>query len=154
MYQHFHGVEQVRNISCRKNIVLLNSWCQELLYRHTHTHTHIYMCNIYVEVWVMLMIENWRWLPLSLISQSIIDFFFSTIACELAKLARNDPLGVLKKCGFISYWFKIQHGRLCLWLEKALLTSFSKQLHMKSPSLTEMFIYRFWKSIVTFYGVI
>ena len=76
------------------------------------------------ELYCFEAIRNSRWLSWPLISGDI---------STSPELARNVPVGILKKCCCFSEQFKIQHGCPSLYWLRRFLLCFPKLLHLKSP---------------------
>ena len=55
------------------------------------------------------IVQNQRWSPCPLIDRDILNLFPSrTTAFEITRVARNVPLGVLKKCCYFSKWIDLR----------------------------------------------
>jgi hypothetical protein len=132
---------------------MTDSYSFYIFFRNTASHQtcHKWYCRVLEEVLYFLWeIQNWAWSPRFLIGWDIFNFFSITFACEVARFARNVPIGITKKLLFVTIYFEIQDGCPGLWLAVNFSTCSLELLNSKSIDLPEIFLCRFLRSGVTF----
>jgi len=81
---------------------------------------YIVIVNVLPIVWydwtMVFLIEKCSVMAIRMaLTFHIFSFYFITTASPISRLARNVPLGVLKKCCYFSKCFDIQDGHPGLW---------------------------------------
>ena len=92
-------------------------------------HQTCHKCSFYCPAEVSLLfvsINNPRLLPWTVIGWDILDYFLKTTAWTVAKLAKNVPFMVPKKCCYFSLISEIQDGCDGLWLAETVFDFFSR----------------------------